>query len=288
MPSSTSTLTVTPLGAGFAARVDDVRLADAEHVAADLRHALATHKVLVFPSQHLTPDELVRAGRLFGPLTPAHPVLPPLDADHPEVLEIDATRSRTDERYQDEWENDTWHTDVSFMPDPPLGSLLHGVVIPPVGGDTAFADLQGAYDALSQPLRDLVDGLAATHDGRTEFAGFLHDLPDGGQWTGGRFTVLEPVTHPVVRVHPETGRRGLFVNPTFTTRLVGLPRVESDAILSLLYALATTPELTYRHRWTAGDVVAWDNRATLHVGVRDFGTQHRVLHRVTIEGDRPR
>ena len=159
MPSSTSTLTITPLGAGFAARVDDVRLSDAEHVAADLRHALATHKVLVFPSQHLTPDELVRAGRLFGPLTPAHPVLPPLDADHPEVLEIDATRSRTDERYQDEWENDTWHTDVSFMPDPPLGSLLHGVVIPPVGGDTAFADLQGAYDALSRPLRDLVDGL---------------------------------------------------------------------------------------------------------------------------------
>ena len=288
MPSSTSTLTVTPLGAGFAARVDDVRLADAEHVAADLRHALATHKVLVFPSQHLTPDELVRAGRLFGPLTPAHPVLPPLDADHPEVLEIDATRSRTDERYQDEWENDTWHTDVSFMPDPPLGSLLHGVVIPPVGATPRSPTCRVPTTRSADRCGDLVDGLAATHDGRTEFAGFLHDLPDGGQWTGGRFTVLEPVTHPVVRVHPETGRRGLFVNPTFTTRLVGLSRVESDAILSLLYVLATTPELTYRHRWTAGDVVAWDNRATLHVGVRDFGTQHRVLHRVTIEGDRPR
>jgi alpha-ketoglutarate-dependent taurine dioxygenase len=288
MPTRTSTLSITPLGAAFAARVEGVRLADAEAVAADLRRALATHKVLVFPGQDLTPDELVGAGRLFGTLTPAHPVLPPLDADHPEVLEIDATRSRLDERYRDEWENDTWHTDVSFMPDPPLGSLLHGVVIPPAGGDTAFADLQGAYDALSDPLRRLVDELEATHDGRAEFARFLHDRPEGGRWSGGRFTVLEPVNHPVVRVHPETGRRGLFVNPTFTTRLVGIPKAESDALLALLYERSTTPELTYRHRWSPGDVVAWDNRATLHVGVRDFGDAHRVLHRVTIAGDRPR
>jgi taurine dioxygenase len=288
MALATSTLSLTPLGAGFAARVEGVRLADADAVAADLRHALATHKVLVFPGQHLSPAELVRAGRLFGPLTPAHPVLPPLDGDHPEVLEIDATRSRLDERYRDEWENDTWHTDVSFMPDPPLGSLLHGVVVPPVGGDTAFADLQGAYDALSAPVRQLVDGLDAVHDGRAEFARFLHDLPDGGRWSGGRFSVLEPVTHPVVRTHPETGRRGLFVNPTFTTQLVGLSRPESDALLQLLYERSTIPELTYRHRWEPGDVVAWDNRATLHVGVRDFGDAPRVLHRVTIAGDPPR
>ncbi len=288
MPTATATtLSITPLGPGFAARVDDVRLPDAESSAPALREALATHKVLVFPAQHLTPDELVRAGRLFGSLTPAHPVLPALDLAHPEVLEIDATRSRLDARYRDEWENDTWHTDVSFMPDPPLGSLLHGVVIPPVGGDTAFADLQGAYDSLSAPVRRLVDDLEATHDGRAEFAGFLRDLPDGGTW-GGRFTVLEPVTHPVVRVHPETGRRGLFVNPTFTSRLVGLPKAESDALLELLYERSTTPEVTYRHRWSAGDVVAWDNRSTLHVGVRDFGDAHRVLHRVTIVGDAPR
>ena len=287
MPIATSTLSITPIGAGFAAHVEGVRLSHAEGLGPDLRHALATYKVLVFPGQHLSPDELVRAGRLFGPLTPAHPVLPPLDRDHPEVLEIDATRSRLDARYRDEWENDTWHTDVSFMPDPPLGSLLHGVVIPPVGGDTAFADLQGAYDALSAPLRRLVDDLEATHDGRAEFAAFLHDLPEGGRWSGGRFTVLEPVTHPVVREHPDTGRRGLFVNPTFTTRLVGLPKAESDALLQLLYERTTTPEHTYRHRWSTGDVVAWDNRATLHVGVRDFGDAHRVLHRVTIAGDRP-
>ena len=284
------TYELTRLGGAFAARVDglDLRAVAAESdQTGELRRALADHKVLVFPDQHLSPDELVAAGRLFGELTLAHPVMPPIDADHPEVLEIDATRSRTDPRYRDEWENDTWHTDVTFMPDPPLGSLLSGVVIPQVGGDTAFADLQAAYDSLSAPVRTLLDRLHAEHDGRAEFAEHLRERPDAGTWSGRRFTVLEPVDHPVVRVHPETGRRGLFVNPTFTTAIKELRRPESDAVLRLLYEVATAPEHTYRHRWTEGDVVAWDNRATLHLGVRDFGDAHRVLHRVTIAGDVP-
>ena len=286
----TTTLALTRLGGAFSARADGLELravVPGSGDAAELRRALGEHKVLVFPGQHLSPDELIRAGRLFGELTLAHPVMPPIDADHPEVLEIDATRSRTDPRYRDEWENDTWHTDVSFMPDPPLGSLLAGVVIPSVGGDTAFADLQAAYDALSAPVQALLDGLYAEHDGSSEFAEHLRERPEGGVWSGRRFTVLEPVGHPVVRVHPETGRRGLFVNPTFTTRILGVSRAESDALLRLLHEVATAPEHTYRHRWTAGDVVAWDNRATLHLGVRDYGDAHRVLHRVTIAGDRP-
>ena len=236
MPSSTSTLTVTPLGAGFAARVDDVRLADAEHVAADLRHALATHKVLVFPSQHLTPDELVRAGRLFGPLTPAHPVLPPLDADHPEVLEIDATRSRTDQRYRDEWENDTWHTDVSFMPDPPLGSLLHGVVIPPVGGDTAFADLQGAYDALSATARATSStGWRRPTTGAPSSPASCTTFPTAGSGPAGASRCWNP--SPI----PSCGctRRPAAAGCSSTRRSRPAWSVshgsESDAILSLLY-----------------------------------------------------
>ena len=107
-------------------------------------------------------------------------------------------------------------------------------------------------------------------------------------WSGRRFTVLEPVVHPVVRVHPETGRRGLFVNPTFTTRIVGrVAARRATRCCALLHEVATAPEHTYRHRWADGDVVAWDNRATLHLGVRDYGDAHRVLHRVTIAGDRP-
>lgn len=282
-----TSLAITALGGNFAARVDGLRICDAAvHVGDQLRQALATHKVLVLPNQRLTPDELVTAGRLFGDLTAAHPVLPPLSADLPEVLEIDATRSRTDPRYRDEWENDTWHTDVSFMPDPPLGSLLHGVVIPERGGDTAFTDLQAAYDSLSEPIKAMIDGLTATHDGHAEFDVFLNE-GRSVEWAGRRLDLLEPVTHPVVRVHPETGRRGLFVNPTFTTRINELSRAESRALLSFLYEHATSPEFTFRHTWTAGDVVIWDNRATLHVGVRDFGDAHRVLHRVTVAGSRP-
>lgn len=288
MPA-TATLSLTPLGATIGSLVDGVHLADdlGSATVARLRDALVERKVLVLRGQHLTPDQLVAAGRRLGELTDAHPVLPPLDAAHPEVLEIDATRSRQDPRYRDEWENDTWHTDVSFMPDPPLGSLLSGVVIPPVGGDTAWIDLQAAYESLSAPLQRLADGLDAVHDGRAEFAEFLRDNPDGGRWRGQRFTVIEPVRHPVVRVHPESGRRSLFVNPTFTTRIVGLSAQEGADLLALLHRHATRPEHTFRHRWSAGDVVIWDNRSTMHVGIRDYGDQHRVLHRVTVAGDVP-
>jgi len=287
--SANATVSIRPLGATIGAEVDGISLAAPLEDAAitAVRAALVEHKVLVFPGQHLSPDALASAGRRFGPLTVAHPVLPPIDGQHPEVLEIDAIRSRSDPRYRDEYENDTWHTDVSFMPDPPLGSLLSGAVIPPVGGDTAFADMQSAYASLSAPLRRLVDGLEAEHDGRAEFARFLRDHPEGGQWSGRRFTVLEPVRHPVVRVHPESGREGLFVNPTFTTRIIGLSRLESEALLGLLYRHATSAEHTFRHRWHTGDVVFWDNRSTMHLGVRDYGDQARVLHRVTLVGDAP-
>lgn len=281
-------LDLVPLTGTFAAEVVGLDLRQPlGELATELSRALAEHKVLVFRGQHLSPTELVALGRQLGELTDAHPVLPPLDAEHPEVLEIDAIRSRTDPRYRDEYENDTWHTDVSFKPDPPLGSILSGVVIPPYGGDTAFVDLQHAYDTLSAPIRRLVDELDAEHDGRHEFARFLAEHPEGGRWNGERFTVLEPVVHPVVRAHPVTARPGLFVNPTFTTRILGLSRDESKALLDLLYRHIVQPERTFRHRWQQGDVVMWDNRATLHMGVRDFGEAARVLHRVTLRGAVP-
>jgi taurine dioxygenase len=265
--------------------VDLARLLDQVTVDA-IRAALVEHKLLVFRDQSLTPDQLVAFGRAFGELTPAHPVMPSLDG-YPEVLEVDATRSRNDPRYRDEYENDTWHTDVTFMARPPLGSVLQAKVVPPVGGDTLFADLQSAYDGLSAPVRSLVDGLWAVHDGRGEFGAFLRTNPEGGFWDGRRFTELEPVEHPVVRVHPESGRRGLFVNPTFTTKIVGLSKLESDGLLRLLFEHSVAPEHVVRHRWRPGDVVFWDNRATMHYPVRDYGTAHRLMHRVTVAGDAP-
>jgi alpha-ketoglutarate-dependent taurine dioxygenase len=270
---------------GAVVRGIDVRTVDVAAVA-DIRAALVERKVLFFPDQHLEPGELVAFGSRFGELTPAHPVMPGLDG-HPEVLEVDATRSRQDPRYRDEYENDTWHADVTFMPTPPLGSLLQAKVVPPAGGDTLFADLQRAYETASGPLRALLDGLRAVHDGRTEFARFLATNHDGGVWDGERFTELVPVEHPVVRVHPESGRRGLFVNPTFTTHVTGLTRLESRRLLDLLFEHATAPEQVVRWHWTAGDIAFWDNRSTLHYPVRDYGDAHRLMHRVTLRGDRP-
>jgi len=283
-----SSLDVTRLSAtigGVVHGVDVTRPLDPETVAA-VRHALVEHKVVFFLGQAVEPGRLVALGQAFGELTLAHPVMPGLDG-HPEVLEVDATRSRADPRYRDEYENDTWHADVTFMPTPPLGSLLAAKVVPPVGGDTVFADQQAAYQGLSAPMRTLVDGLRAVHHGGSSFARFLRTNPDGGVWDGRRFTELEPVEHPVVRTHPESGRRGLFVNPTFTSHIVGMSRRESDALLRLLYEHATSPEYLVRHRWSAGDIAFWDNRSTLHYAVRDYGNDHRLMHRVTIRGDRP-
>lgn len=278
---------VEPIGGGAGAAIHglDPRRVDAHAVAA-LRALLVERKVVVIRGAQLEPHELVTFARRFGELTVAHPVMPGLP-DEPEVLEIDATKSRKDARYRDEYENDTWHTDVTFMERPPLGSLLSARVLPPMGGDTVFADLEAAYASLSMPMRELVDGLRAVHDGRTEFAAFLRTNPDGGIWEGKRFTVLEPAVHPVVRTHPESGRRGLFVNPTFTSRIVELTRAESDALLAFLYQHAIAPEHLVRLRWRVGDVAFWDNRATMHYAVRDYGDAPRVMQRVTLRGDRP-
>ena len=263
----------------------DPRTVNADAVAA-IRAALVERKVVFIRGAHLEPAELVAFARNFGDLTVAHPVMPGL-AEQPEVLEIDAMKSREDPRYRDEYENDTWHTDVTFMARPPLGSLLSARVVPPAGGDTVFADMDAAYASLSAPLRTLLDGLTAVHDGRTEFAAFLRTNPDGGTWEGKQFTVLEPVVHPVVRTHPESGRRSLFVNPTFTTHIVELSRPESDALLGFLYQHAIAQEHLVRWHWSAGDIAFWDNRSTMHYAVRDYGTAPRVMQRVTLRGDQP-
>ena len=287
MATTRQTIETTLLSGTIGAVIEGVdgRRLDDETVAA-IRQLLVDRKVVFLPGQRLEPAELVAFGRAFGELTPAHPVMPGLDGQ-PEVLEVDATRSRQDPRYRDEYENDTWHADVTFMPTPPLGSVLEAKVVPPAGGDTVFADLQAAYESLSPTMRAFVDGLTAVHDGRSEFSRFLATNPDGGEWDGERFTELVPVEHPVVRTHPETGRRGLFVNPTFTTHIAGLTKEESAAILDLLYRHATAQEHLVRWHWGEGDLAFWDNRSTLHYPVRDFGEHHRLMHRVTIRGDRP-
>jgi alpha-ketoglutarate-dependent taurine dioxygenase len=252
-----------------------------------LRQALLDYKVIFLPGQHLSPAEHKEFALYFGEITNAHPVIRGIE-EHKEVFEIDYTQARESlGRRQSEYgERDKWHTDVTFVETPPLGSILNAIVIPSAGGDTLWADTNAAYEGLSQPFRDLVDGLTAVHDGTHAF-GKLLDLYGKGEWDGEEFTELVPVEHPVVRTHPETGRRSLFVNPGFTIKIKGVSAKESDALLRFLYAHMATPEYVVRYRWDEGDLGFWDNRTTMHYAIGDYGDAHRVIQRVTIKGDRP-
>ena len=250
---------------------------------AAVRTALLRWRVVFLREQHITPTEQVRFGRRFGDLTLAHPLQDGFDDDHPEILVLDSRDYALGigDRDAGTSYNNRWHTDVTFSAAPPLASILAAKEVPSVGGDTLWADLVAAYMSLSPGLRQFVDPLIAVHDARRTFERFQD--ADGGR---DKVASLAPVRHPVVRVHPETGQRGLFVNPVFTSHIEGLSRLESDAILGLLYAHITLPEHVVRWRWRSGDVAFWDNRATSHYAAADYhGT--RVMHRITISGEPP-
>jgi taurine dioxygenase len=239
-----------------------------------VRQALNTHHVVFFRDQELSPADQAEFARQFGEVTEGHPVLPALEGN-PEVLAIDGAADRAS------W----WHTDVTFLQAPAFGSILAMQVCPEVGGDTTWASLQDAYDRLSDPVRAMCDTLIAIHFDPW----FAADVQERGgyEWEGQRYEKLLPALHPVVRTHPENGRNGLFVNPQFTQSILGLSKHESDGILDLLYRHCTQPELTCRFRWQPGSVAFWDNRATLHYALDDYGSATRVAHRVTLRGDVP-
>ena len=275
-------LTLDMLGPSFGVEVVglDLRTATDEQIAA-VSDALLAYKVVFFRGQDLTDDDQVEFGRRLGDLTVAHPVVDGIDAAHPEVYNIDSADP-------DFSFSDVWHTDVTFMERPPLGSILRAVRLPDHGGDTSWVDSQLAYDSLSAPVQRLADSLEAVHDGNREWGEYLKRGRGGrgNVWEGQVVTELPPVVHPVVRVHPQTGRKGLFVNPGFTSHIVGVSDAESRGILDLLYAHLLKPEHTIRHRWQLGDLGIWDNRCTSHYANRDY-TQTRVMHRITLAGDEP-
>nr|WP_320772934.1 TauD/TfdA family dioxygenase [Streptomyces sp. CRN 30] len=271
---------ITRLGPGFGAEVRGIDLGsldDAQVTA--VRQLLVDHKVLFVREQDLDDAAQIEFGRRLGEVTVGHPVHDSGDVA-PEVYSLDS---------QDNGFADVWHTDVTFVRNPPAISVLRAVVLPPHGGDTSWADSQLAYESLSPGLRALIDPLTAVHDGSREFGYYLAQKRNGrgNLWEGEVFTELVPVEHPVVRVHPESGRKGLFVNPGFTSHIAGVSEHESRGILDILYAHLTKPEHVVRHRWQPGDVTLWDNRSTAHYANRDYGDEHRVMHRITLRGDTP-
>ena len=284
-------LRLTHLSASIGTVIEGVDLRDLdEEAVARIRAIWIERRVVFFPGQHLTPAEHLAFARRFGEPTEGHPVIPGI-ADHPEVFEIDYTAaSELYATYGDvaSYERGVaWHTDVTFVRRPPLGSILRAVHVPESGGDTLWSDQVAAHASLSPALRSLLAGLTAVHDGKRQFQGIL-DLVGEGRWEGEPFTALEPVEHPVVRTHPESGERILFVNPGFTSRIKELTQNESDALLAYLFAHSVKPEHTVRYHWGPGDVGFWDNRSTQHAVVGDFAGQHRVIQRVTLRGDEPR
>ena len=291
MTTLTSTdLEVTHLSRSIGAEIRGVDLRDIDDATvAAIRQVWLDRKVVFFPGQNL--DEAAHQGfaARFGELTEGHPVIPSVEG-YPNLFEIDYSKARDlYATYGDVASRSpglSWHTDVTFVQRPPAGSILRAVVIPAAGGDTAFSNQQAAFEAVSPALQNFLSGLHAVHDGRAQFSGVLEQVGQG-KWEGKEVPAIEPVVHPVVRTHPETGAKVLFVNPGFTSHIVELTRVESDALLAYLYAHSVRPEFTVRYHWSAGDLGFWDNRATQHSVVGDFGDQHRVIQRVTLKGDEP-
>ncbi|WP_433239946.1 TauD/TfdA dioxygenase family protein [Streptosporangium sp. CA-135522] len=231
-------------------------------VARSLRPLLLRHGVLVFHEQAtLTPEAQIALARCFGHVTALPSGLP----GHPEIARIDHGVDAPPTE-------NVWHSDMSFLSHPPMGALLRAVVLPPVGGDTLFADMRTAWRRLPDRLKEIVRELSAEHD-------IAKCAPAGDR---GRFAGFPPVVHPLMRTHPETGEEILFANPAYTTRVVGVPEAEGAALLNRLFRMASVPEIQCRVRWAERTVVLWDNRSLQHYAVADYLPARRIMDRVSI------
>ncbi len=276
-------LTINSLSPVLGAEVVDLDLSspisDAEFT--ELNQAWLDHNgVLVIRDQTLTPDEHIAFSKRLGELE-VHVVGQFLLDGYPEIYRV-STKVDDDGRPMGNPESGRyWHSDLSYLERPSKASLLYALELPPSGGDTMLASMYAAYDSLSPTMKGMLDGLTAVHD-----LGHVGRLFSTGGPNQEQTAKTPPVEHPIVRTHPETGRKALFVNPGFTTHIVQLARSESGALLEFLFAHATKPEFVYRHRWRLNDLLVWDNRCTVHHAVHDFhGTGHRHMHRTTVLGE---
>ena len=244
-----------------------------------LYHALLRHQVLFLRDQLITPHQQRALAARFGDLH-IHPVYPHAEGVE-EIIVLDTHQDNPPD-------NDNWHTDVTFINTPPAVAVLASKLLPESGGDTLWASGIAAFEALSAPLKTLLEGLHAEHDFKKSFQEYKYrrTAEEHQRWQEA-VAKHPPVQHPVIRTHPVSGRKALFVNEGFTTRIVELSEKESDAVLALLYAHATKPEFQVRWRWQPNDVAIWDNRVTQHYANADYYPARRVMHRATVLGDRP-
>ncbi|MFZ5670498.1 MAG: TauD/TfdA dioxygenase family protein [Pseudomonadota bacterium] len=272
-------LTLVPMTPTIGAEVEGLDLSrplEARTVGA-LRKALLDWKVLFFRDQDITTEQHLAFARNFGELE-VHPFAPHKPG-YPEVLAI--THDETSRGREN-----TWHSDVTWRLEPSLGSVLRAIEIPQIGGDTLFADMSAAWDGLKDEVKARIDGAMAVHD----FTHFRAGMRRRGKTEAEieAFNAQYPmVEHPVVRTHPETGRKAIYVNAAFTLHIVGMDKAQSDALLAHLYAQAAIPEHQCRFRWSKNAIAFWDNRASQHYAASDYFPAVRKMERVTIIGDRP-
>ncbi len=275
--------TIDPLSPVLGAEVTGLDLASplSDAAFAKLHKAWLDHNgVLVIRDQTLTPEEHIAFSKRLGDLE-VHVVGQFLLDGYPEIYRVSTKVDEDGKPMGNPESGRYWHSDLSYLKRPSKASLLHALELPPSGGDTMLAGMYAAYDALSPTMKGMLEGLTAVHD-----LGHVGRMFSTGGPNREQTARTPPVEHPVVRTHPETGRKALFVNPGFTTHVVQLARAESDALLGLLFAHATKPEFVYRHRWRLRDLLIWDNRCTMHHAVHDFlGTGHRHMHRTTVLGE---
>jgi len=276
---------VQPISGALGAEIHGVDLSQPldDATFADIRQAFHDHCVIFFRDQKLTPDQHKDFARRFGPLN-VHPFVGHVKG-HPEIIPII--------KEKDEKVNfgGGWHSDMSFLPEPSLGSVLYALETPTFGGDTLWANQYLAYEQLSSGMKKMLEGLTAVHTAGMQYG----TNSEASKNSAGRKSMETKATveaettveHPVVRTHPETGRKALFVNEAFTLKFSGMTKRESQPLLRFLFDHATQEPFTCRFRWEPGSIAFWDNRCTQHYALNDYHGQRREMHRVTVDGDKP-
>jgi taurine dioxygenase len=269
---------VAPVAGALGAEIHGVDLATLDDATfAEIRQAFHDHSVIFFRDQRITPEQHIAFARRFGPIN-VNRFFTPV-AGHPEIAEV--------RKEPDQTKNigEVWHTDHSYDQVPALGSMLVARDVPTFGGDTMFASMYAAYEALSEGMKRTLENLRAVHSSRHVFG---HDAAYHGNDLKGRLhnpdAATQDAVHPVVIRHPDTGRKALYVNRNFTCGIEGWTREESAGLLDFLYRHGERPEFTCRFRWANGSVALWDNRSTWHFAINDYHGQRRLMHRITIEG----
>lgn len=278
----TKNITVTQLGANIGAEVNGADLSkDLDNSSFNaIEEALMKHEVIFFRDQHITAEQQVAFGKHFGELA-ISPFAPPIEGLPKELIVLESKTERPPEGLS----TAVWHTDETYRKETPMGTILKAVVLPEVGGDTLFSSMTAAYDGLSDRWQQFISGLEAVHDikpFRVLFNGesqkqALRQVED----------LFPAQTHPVVRIHPVTGKKVLFVNPQFTIKIKGMKDRESNMILDYLFQQAEIPDYHFRLSWKTGTIAFWDNRSMQHYAVQDYFPQHRRMERITVQGNKP-